>query len=64
MGHGIDESRLTWRHPILDHFKDDCAHVIICDGQEIPIGLNLHEAPQHFFVDSSIEPDLRWVDAI
>jgi Heterokaryon incompatibility protein (HET) len=54
----------TWGHPLLDDFKDDFADAIICNGQRIPVGFNLHEALQYFFVHSSVAPELLWVDAI
>ncbi|KAI1407516.1 HET-domain-containing protein [Hypoxylon sp. FL1857] len=54
----------TWCHPVLDDFKDDLSHAIICDGQRMPIGLNLNDALQHIYVESDIAPSLLWVDAI
>ncbi|OTA98372.1 hypothetical protein M426DRAFT_113399 [Hypoxylon sp. CI-4A] len=54
----------TWGHPILQDFQDDLSHTIICNGQHMPIGMNLHDALQHIYVESSIAPPLLWVDAI
>ena len=54
----------TWGHAVQEGFVDDFSHVIDCSGQLIPIGVNLHDALQHLFVDSSLGPELLWVDAI
>ncbi|KAI1770128.1 HET-domain-containing protein [Hypoxylon cercidicola] len=54
----------TWGHPVLDDFKDDLSHAVICNGQRMPIGLNLHDALQHVYVESDIAPPLFWVDAL
>ncbi|KAI1212046.1 HET-domain-containing protein [Annulohypoxylon truncatum] len=54
----------TWGHPIIDDFKDDMSHTVICDGRRMPIGLNLNDALQHIYVESDIIPPLLWVDAI
>ncbi|KAI2619788.1 HET-domain-containing protein [Hypomontagnella submonticulosa] len=54
----------TWGHPVLDNFKDDLSHTVICNGQRMPIGLNLHDALQHIYVESDIAPPLFWVDAV
>ncbi|KAI1088382.1 HET-domain-containing protein [Rostrohypoxylon terebratum] len=54
----------TWGHPIIDDFKDDLSHAIICDGRRMPIGLNLNDALQHIYVESDIAPPLLWVDAV
>ncbi|OTA58880.1 HET-domain-containing protein [Hypoxylon sp. EC38] len=54
----------TWGHPVLVDFKDDMSHAVICNGQRMPIGLNLNDALQHIYVESDIAPPLLWVDAI
>ncbi|KAI0107914.1 HET-domain-containing protein [Hypoxylon sp. NC0597] len=54
----------TWGHPVLVDFKDDMSHAVICNGQRMPIGLNLNDALQHIYVESGIAPPLLWVDAI
>ena len=56
----------TWGHAVRDDFVDDFSHSIECSGQAIPIGVNLHDALRHLFVDSStsLAPELLWVDAI
>ncbi|KAI0850690.1 HET-domain-containing protein [Daldinia vernicosa] len=54
----------TWGHPILDNFKDDYSHAIICSGERMPIGLNLNDALQHVYLESDIAPPLFWVDAV
>ncbi|KAI0886373.1 HET-domain-containing protein [Annulohypoxylon maeteangense] len=54
----------TWGHPIINDFKDDMSHAVICDGRRMPIGLNLNDALQHIYVESDISPTLLWVDAI
>ncbi|KAI1398638.1 HET-domain-containing protein [Hypoxylon fuscum] len=54
----------TWGHPILDNFKDDLSHAIICNGQRMPIGLNLNDALHHIYVETDIAPPLFWVDAV
>jgi Heterokaryon incompatibility protein (HET) len=54
----------TWGHPILDDFKDDFSHTIVCNGQLVPIGLNLYQALHYLFVDSDITPELIWIDAV
>ncbi|KAL7622751.1 hypothetical protein AAE478_006429 [Parahypoxylon ruwenzoriense] len=54
----------TWGHPVLDNFKDDLSHVVICNGQRMPIGLNLNDALQHVYIESEMAPPLFWVDAV
>ncbi|KAI2615424.1 HET-domain-containing protein [Hypoxylon sp. NC1633] len=54
----------TWGHPTLDNFKDDFSHAVICNGQRLPIGLNLYDALQHVYVETDIAPALFWIDAI
>lgn len=54
----------TWGHAVQEDFVDDFSHVIECSDQTIPIGVNLDDALQHLFVDSSLAPELLWVDAI
>ncbi|KAI1372435.1 HET-domain-containing protein [Hypoxylon crocopeplum] len=54
----------TWGHPILNDFKDDFAHAVICNGQRMPIGVNLNDALQHIYVETDIAPPLFWIDAI
>jgi hypothetical protein len=54
----------TWGHPILNDFKDDLSHTIVCNGRRIPIGLNLYEALHYLFIESDVAPELIWIDAI
>ncbi|KAI0839435.1 HET-domain-containing protein [Hypoxylon sp. FL0890] len=54
----------TWGHPVLENFKDDLSHAVICCGQRMPIGLNLNDALQHIYVEADVAPPLLWVDAI
>lgn len=54
----------TWGHPVLENFKDDMSHTVICSGKRMPIGLNLNDALQHIYVESDIAPPLLWVDAV
>ncbi|KAI6083101.1 HET-domain-containing protein [Hypoxylon rubiginosum] len=54
----------TWGHPVIDDFKDDLSYAVVCNGQRMPIGLNLNGALQHVYVESDIAPSLFWIDAL
>ncbi|XXG94191.1 hypothetical protein Hte_000444 [Hypoxylon texense] len=61
---GYSALSYTWGHPIIDDFKDDLSFGVICNGQCMPIGINLNGALQHVYVESDIAPPLFWVDAL
>ncbi|KAK6855385.1 hypothetical protein PG995_008917 [Apiospora arundinis] len=54
----------TWGHPVIDNFKDNMSFVVVCNGQRMPIGLNLNDALQHIYVESDMAPPLFWIDAL
>ena len=54
----------TWGHAVQEDFVDNFSHVIDCNDRRVPIGVNLNDALQHLFVDSSFSPQLLWIDAI